>query len=120
MATKKDKDKKDISKHKNKNMIFGNFVIYIITIFEEIFKFGKADADRITQSSGLPTRLHQQLRKLGEKYGEKAVDAEFIAEEFGITTKEAKKIEKESLQDFFDVYGFIPKGNQKSFKPKKK
>lgn len=96
------------------------FVIYIITVFEEIFKFGKADADRVTQSSGLPTRLHQQLRKLKEIYGEQAIDFETIADLLGITTAEAKELEKANLQDFFDANEYVPKGNQKSVKPKKK
>ena len=108
------------SPHKNKNSALGNFVIYIITVFEEIFKFGKADADRVTQSSGLPTRVHQQLRKLKEIYGEQAVDAETIADLFGITTAEAKELEKANLQDFFEANEYVPKGNEKSFKPKKK
>ena len=43
-------------------------------------KVGKADLVRVTKSSGLPTRLHQKVRKLENTYGkvmvsERQIDA---------------------------------------------
>ena len=50
--------------NKNSLKAVGNFVGYVIKISGKTFKVGKADAGRITQSSGLPTRIHSQMRKL--------------------------------------------------------
>lgn len=92
------------------------FGIYIINIGGQIWKVGKADLKRITQSTGLPTRIHQQLRKLGEKYGKAAVD--HTLKDLGrTTTAEAKAAEKATLQKIFEDTRKVPPGNQKSFKP---
>lgn len=106
--------------HKNKNEAESNFIIYLITIFQEIFKFGKADAKRITRASSKPTRLHQQMRKLQEQYGRSNVEDQVIENLDDVTSKEAKEREKAILQQFYDQTGKIPKGNEKSFKPKNK
>ncbi len=52
--------------HKNANHAVSHFGIYEIKVNGETYKFGKADLDRVTQSSGLPTRLHQQVRRLSK------------------------------------------------------
>jgi len=109
-----------MSEHKNKNEAKGNFGIYQITIFGRIFKFGKADLDRVTQTSGFPTRLHQQLRKLFAVFGEKNVDGSIILRLLGITTKQAKKMESDILDGHIEQTGEIPEGNKKSHKNKKK
>ena len=105
--------------HKNKNLAKGNFCIYQISVFKNLFKFGKADMDRTTATSGDPTRIHQQVRKLAEEYGEKNVFRSIIQKLFGKTTSDAKELEKMILQNHFEQTGEIPEGNKKSFKPKK-
>ncbi len=57
-----------MKKHKNSNNAVGNFCIYLILFDEKIYKVGKADYDRITLSTGTPTRIHQQVRILSTKY----------------------------------------------------
>jgi hypothetical protein len=65
----------------NLNEAVGHFGLYEIKINGALYKFGKADLGRITQSSGLPTRLHQQIRKL-ERYFGKGSSAEFVGKRF--------------------------------------
>ncbi|UBM60817.1 hypothetical protein LAG90_09230 [Marinilongibacter aquaticus] len=43
----------------NANAAKGNFGVYEILKDGQLYKYGKADLGRVTQSSGLPTRLHQ-------------------------------------------------------------
>jgi len=57
--------------HLNTNNATGNFGVYEIKVDGDLYKLGKADLDRVTQSSGLPTRVHQQVRKLQEVHGKK-------------------------------------------------
>ncbi|NUQ22935.1 MAG: hypothetical protein HUU34_03210 [Saprospiraceae bacterium] len=101
--------------HKNNNNALGNFVIYIIRIGKKLFKVGRADGDRVTSSTGLPTRLHQQVRKLRKDHS----DVEGVVVEKGLeSTKSAKSAEASLLQKIFGKTGKIPDGNKKSFKPK--
>jgi hypothetical protein len=103
--------------HKNKNSAIGNYGIYQIVVEGKTYKIGKADLDRITLSSGNPTRIHQQIRKLSRKYAKEDIIYSFLGRIFSISTKEAKKLEKALLEDFYQRNGFVPEGNQKSFKP---
>ena len=104
---------------KNKDDHVGNFIIYEITIDDEVYKFGKADEDRITKSSGLPTRLHQQLRKLRKLYPEIGrVRGRVVSTLKNVTTKEAKEVETKTIQDYFNSTGKVPEDNKKSFVPK--
>ncbi|MWP50273.1 MULTISPECIES: RHS repeat-associated core domain-containing protein [unclassified Gilliamella] len=103
--------------HLNSNSAVGNFGIYEIKIDGELYKIGKADLARITQSSGNPTRLHQQLRKLQEIHPDKVISGEVVQKGLK-TTLEAKSIETARLQAHFDTTGEVPEGNKKSFKPK--
>lgn len=103
--------------HKNKNNTIGNFGIYEIIVNDETYKIGKTDLDRVTESSGDPTRLHQQVRKLREIYGENSVDREVIQKLFNVSTQEAKEIERAYLQTYYETTGQVPEGNKKSFKP---
>jgi hypothetical protein len=100
--------------NKNTNDAVGNFGIYEIKVNEELYKYGKADLDRVTQSSNLPTRLHQQLTKL-RKQGIDAV-GNVIKTQSNTTTKEIKKIENSYIQSFVNKTSKVPPGNQKSFK----
>ncbi|TAH19377.1 MAG: RHS repeat-associated core domain-containing protein [Cytophagales bacterium] len=109
-----------MSIHKNSNQAIGNFVIYEIVVYGKTYKIGKADLDRITESSGNPTRLHQQLRKLAEEFGIENIDKNILDELFQVTTELAKEIEKTYLESFYETTGEVPEGNQKSFKPKNK
>lgn len=98
----------------NTNIAESNFGIYEITIDGELYKIGKADLEQITKSSGLPTRLHQQLRKL---YPKSKIN-DVIIEDLGkVTNKVAKTSETNYLQKYFNQIGNIPLGNVKSFKP---
>lgn len=70
--------------------------------------------NRITQLSGLPTRLHQQLRKLIETYG--ADNGRHTITELGITTTQvAKEAETARLWGIFRDFGIVPLGNSRSF-----
>lgn len=107
------------SKNKNSNDAAGNFGVYEIHIDGELEKIGKADLERVTQSSGQPTRLHQQVRKLEDANPAAKVEGK-VVEDGHATTGEAKKAETKRLQDHFDKTGEVPKGNEKSFKPQPK
>ena len=102
--------------HLNTNAATGNFGIYKIEINNKLHKIGKADLGRVTKSSGLPTRLHQQLRKLRKIYGKGNVVGEVIKKGFK-TTASAKAAETKKLQDMYNKTGAVPEGNKKSFKP---
>ncbi len=102
----------------NSNHAVGNFGVYEIKVNGQLYKIGKADLDRITQSSGLPTRIHQQVRKLEEIFGKGNVTPEVIQRLQQITTAEAKAAEAARLQAVFQQTGKVPIGNQSSFSPK--
>jgi len=53
----------------NNNGAKSKFGVYVIEVFGRLYKVGKADLNRVTQTSGLPTRLHQQVRKLEKVCG---------------------------------------------------
>ncbi len=104
--------------HLNSNNAIANFGLYEIKINGDLYKIGKADLGRVTELSGLPTRLHQQVRRLEKIYGKGNVIGT-VVEDLGITTTEKAKIaEKAQLQAHYDVTGEILEGNKKSFKPK--
>ncbi len=105
--------------HKNFNDAFGNFVIYEIIVDGISYKIGKADLDRITQSSGDPTRIHQQVRKLRLRYGKGNVFHNILDSLFGVTTEHAKKVEHEILMLYYLTRDEVPEGNRNSFNPKK-
>ena len=98
-------------KHKNSNDAKGNFVIYSLSIDDELEKYGKSDADRITKTPfNIPTRIHQQVRKLlglGKNVSYKIL--EYL---FGVTTKDAKEVEQNYIDDYIKKYGQKPKGNK--------
>ena len=102
--------------HLNSNSSTGNFGVYEIHINGELYKYGKADLNRVTKSSGLPTRLHQQVRQLQKIHGKDNVIGVVIQK--GIDTTElAKKAETAKLDNFYRNTGKVPIGNQKSYKP---
>ncbi|WP_172918561.1 DUF6531 domain-containing protein [Capnocytophaga canis] len=103
----------------NSNNAVGNFGVYEIHIDDKLYKIGKADLGRVTKSSELPTRLHQQVRRLEKAHGKGNVIG-IVVEDLGITTTEKAKIaETARLQAHYDETGKVPKGNERSFKPKK-
>jgi chorismate mutase len=106
-----------MAEHKNKNSAIGNFGIYAISKFRKIFKIGKADMDRITKSSGDPTRIHQQVRKLRELYGIDNIDYKLLTTLLAASTQDAKAEEQKTLREIIKLLGEIPEGNQKSYKP---
>jgi RHS repeat-associated protein len=106
----------------NTNDATSNFGIYEIKVNSPdvpggLYKIGKADLNRVTQSSGLPTRLHQQVRKLGDTYGKNNVSGEVVSDLGKVTTQQAKNAETARLQAYYDRTKIIPKGNEKSFTP---
>jgi len=109
-----------MSEHKNKNEAKGNFGIYQITIFGKVFKFGKADLDRVTQISGEPTRIHQQKRKYEQANGNGSTNHKIVLNMPNSSTKIAKDAEKSILESYVEQTGEVPEGNKKSFKPKQK
>lgn len=102
----------------NSNGATSNFGVYEIMVNGKLYKVGKADMDRVTQSSGLPTRLHQQLRKLEEQYGVGKVQGQIVDPLGQVTTADAKAAETARLQKVYEETQEVPEGNRKSFKPK--
>jgi RHS repeat-associated protein len=107
----------------NSNSAVSNFGIYEIIINAELHKVGKADLNRVTKSSGLPTRLHQQLRKIEKELekvfgkGNVAVKGKVMEDLGETTTTLAKTAETARLQDIYNKTGKVPAGNIRSFKP---
>ncbi len=104
-----------MTKHKNSNDAIGNFCIYQILIDDKVYKIGKADFDRITQSTGIPTRIHQQIRILRKTYKSKLVRHRIMEVLLGVSTFDAIRLEKKLLRSIYEKTKKIPKGNQKSF-----
>ena len=105
------------SSHLNTNSSIGHFGIYEIKIENEVYKYGKADMGRLTEASGLPTRLHQQVRKLQENSPGQQITGK-IVEDLGVTTTaQAKQAETAHLQKYYNTTQKIPPGNKKTFRP---
>jgi len=102
--------------HLNANNATSRFGLYEIRINSELYKVGKADLNRITQSSGKPTRLHQQVRELRKLYGKGNV-GDFVEDLGVVTTSQAKAAETARLRAIYKATGKVPPGNQRSFKP---
>ncbi|SDZ51886.1 RHS repeat domain-containing protein, partial [Pseudomonas salomonii] len=100
----------------NTNGAQGNFGVYEIRIDGELHKYGKADMNRVTKSSGNPTRLHQQVEKLERLNPGKTIKGTIL--QSGISTTEAAKtIETAKLDAHYKkTGGLIPEGNKKSYK----
>jgi RHS repeat-associated protein len=102
--------------HLNSNIAVGNFGVYDLLVDDTLYKVGKADLGRVTQSTGLPTRVHQQVRKLEQLYPNNRID--YNIQSLGsTTTSQAKVAEVARLQSHYSRTGIIPIGNQKSFRP---
>lgn len=101
----------------NSNTATSKFGIYEIEVNGDLHKIGKADLNRTTISSGLPTRLHQQVRKLEKIYGKGNVVGRVVDDLGETTTAKAKAAETARIQAVFDKTKTVPPGNQKSFKP---
>lgn len=102
----------------NSNAAKSNFGIYEIIKDGQVYKYGKADLARITQSTGQPTRLHQQLRKLEELYPNSTIRGRVIDDLGEVTTKMAKGVENSYLDFFYKTNKSIPLGNLKSYIPR--
>ena len=101
----------------NTNGATGNFGVYEIRVYGELYKYGKAHLGRVTQASGQPTRLHQQLRIMQETYGKRNLVGN-VLETGHPTTADAKVAETARLQEHYNKTGSVLEGNQRSFKPK--
>lgn len=100
----------------NNNLAKSTFGVYQIKVNGVLQKIGKADLNRITKSTGIPTRIHQQLVKL------RATDAKnvvtFSVKPLGrTTTLKAKLAETASLIKYYRATLTVPQGNIKSFFP---
>jgi uncharacterized protein RhaS with RHS repeats len=113
-------DSLGLSSNLNTNTATGNFGIYGIHINEELHKIEKADLGRVTRSSGLPTRLHQQVRTLEKTHGKGNVEGKVVQDLGMTTTQAAKNVEIAHIQAHYDKTGEVLEGNKKSFKPKTK
>jgi RHS repeat-associated protein len=102
----------------NSNLSKGNFGIYEIVKDGQLYKYGKADLGRITQTSGYPTRIHQQVRKLQDLYPDSDIFGKIVDDLGQVTTKSAKGVENAYLNFFNKTKGYIPHGNLKSFIPR--
>ena len=100
----------------NLNNAVGHFGLYEININGALYKIGKADLGRITQSSGLPTRLHQQVRKFEKIFGKGNVIGKVVEDLGRVTTETAKAAEHARILQNFKETGFLLIGNWKSFK----
>lgn len=69
--------------------------------------------------SGIPTRIHQQIRKLLEKHQNSTIFHNVLRVLQNKSTKEAKQAELKFLKYYFNQMGIVPVGNAKSFKPEK-
>jgi RHS repeat-associated protein len=107
--------------NKNSDNEIGHFGIYQIKIDGETYKYGKADLGRVTiagfDGKSQPTKLHQQVRKLREQNPSKRVTGEVIKDLGVTTTKQAKKVETDTIQSHYDATHVVPEGNRKSFEP---
>ncbi|MFM8570541.1 MAG: hypothetical protein ACKOAU_02985, partial [Pirellula sp.] len=99
----------------NTNSAVGRFGLYEIEVNGVLHKVGKAHLDRITLSSGLPTRLHQQVRKLREIFGRDNVVGRVVEDLGEVSTEVAKQAENTRILNKFRETGFVPLGNWKSF-----
>ncbi len=103
--------------HLNNNAAKAIFGVYEIKVKDFIYKFGKAHLGRVTRSSGLPTRLHQQVRQLRKVFGKENVSGRVVDNLGETTTQMAKKVEHARILEEFRKSGFVPLGNWKSLKP---
>lgn len=103
----------------NTNTATGKFGVYKIEINGELHKYGKTDMNRVTKSSGLPTRLHQQITKIEKTYGKGNVKG-VVLESGHTTAASAKAAETARLDAHYENTGQVPDGNKKSYKPKGK
>ena len=101
----------------NSNDATSNFGLYEIETPAGLEKVGKADLTRVTQSSGLPTRLHQQVRKLEKTHGQGNVKGTVVEDLGKTTTGAAKAAENARIKRIVDETGQVPPGNQKSYRP---
>jgi hypothetical protein len=97
------------------NSAVGRFGLYEIEVNGVLHKVGKAHLDRITLSSGLPTRLHQQVRKLREIFGRDNVVGRVVEDLGEVSTEVAKQAENTRILNKLQETGFVPLGNWKSF-----
>lgn len=101
----------------NSNDATSNFGIYELETPEGLEKVGKADLNRVTKSSGLPTRVHQQVRKLEKVHGKGNVKAKVVENLGETTTAKAKAAENARIKSIVDKTGKVPPGNESSYKP---
>jgi hypothetical protein len=100
----------------NSNSAKSNFGIYEIRINGRLHKIGKADLNRVTKRTGLPTRLHTQIRKLEKVFGVGNVKGKVVQDLGRVTTKTAKEAEYQTILKVFKKTGQGLLGNWKSFR----
>ena len=103
--------------HLNANNATSRFGLYELRVNQELYKVGKADLNRITQSSGLPTRVHQQVTNLTKIHGRGTASGKVVEDLGEVTTAQAKAAETARVRAIYNQTGRVPPGNQRSFKP---
>jgi hypothetical protein len=107
--------------HKDAVARFGVYEIHVANGgVTELLKIGKAHLDRITKRSGLPTRLHQQVRIAEKEFGVHNVHGIVVRDLGMVTTAAAEAAELAALWTYYNATGIVPRGNLKSFPPKVK
>ena len=101
----------------NRSDAIGHFGVYEVRVNGRLWKMGKADLGRVTKSSGLPTRLHQQVRRLEKAFGKGNVIGKVVEDLGETTTALAKHAEHARLLETFRRTGIVLPGNMKSFRP---
>jgi RHS repeat-associated protein len=97
--------------HKNSNSYVGHQGVYEIKINGKLHKYGKADMTSINKKTGLPTRLHNQLRVLKRTNQGKRITGKVLHENSRISTTNIKKIETKYIQNYYDKFKKYPPGN---------
>ncbi len=96
--------------HKNKNEAKGSYVLYEIAVEGKVFKYGIADATRLT-ATGVPVRLAQQISKLKRILpSSMTVSSRIVDAASGISKLEMKALETAEILKFAEKNG-IPIGN---------
>lgn len=109
--------------HKNSNKAKGNYALYKFTIDGKTYKYGIADADRVTKTNikvtgpngkiktiprGTPIRIYQQQRVALQLFED--VSVKYTVEN-NITKLLIKQIETTKIWDYFMKNDWVPDGN---------
>jgi RHS repeat-associated protein len=98
--------------HKNSNDYVGHQGVYEIKVDGEVHKYGKADMTNTSKTTGQPTRLQSQVNKIRKENPSARVEGEVLHQNKKISTKDAKEIETQKIQQYKNKNNKLPPGNQ--------